>query len=65
MAAAKHVARLKGQGLGRTISELARRGLIPEATPTGGLQDGVPVWTHDPGAIPVTNEVVRNLADDE
>jgi hypothetical protein len=62
MDAAKRVARLKGQGLGRTISELARRGLVPEARPTVDLQEGIPVWTHKPDAIPVTSEMVRSLA---
>jgi len=29
------------------------------------LRDGIPVWVHAPGAIPVTSEMVRNLADEE
>ncbi len=62
--AAKELARLKNQGLGRAISDLARRGLIPE-TPVVEMQDGIPVWIHGPGAISVTSEMVRSLAADE
>jgi hypothetical protein len=63
--AAKELARLKNQGIGRAISDLARRGLVPEISPTVEIQDGIPVWTHGPGAVEVTSEMVRNLADDE
>jgi hypothetical protein len=65
MQAARELAHHKGQGLGRAISDLARRGLAPQTLPTVELQDGIPVWTHAPGAIPVTSELVRSLADDE
>ncbi|MDP9170100.1 MAG: type II toxin-antitoxin system VapB family antitoxin [Acidobacteriota bacterium] len=63
--AAREMARLKKQGIGRAISDLARRGLVPETSPTVELRDGIPVWTHKPGAIAVTSEMLRNLADDE
>jgi len=63
MLAAREMARLKNQGIGRTISDLARRGLMPDASPARELQFGVPVWTHGPGAVAVTCEMVRNLAD--
>ena len=63
--AAKELARLKNQGIGRAISDLARRGLIPDAAPVVELRDGIPVWTHGPGAVAVTNEMVRNLAEEE
>jgi hypothetical protein len=62
---AKEIARLKNERIGHVISDLARRGLVPETCPTVEMQDGIPVWIHAPGAIPVTNEMVRNLADDE
>jgi hypothetical protein len=65
IAAAKHVARLKEQGIGKTISELARRGLIADSSPTVAIEAGVPFWIHKPAAIPVTNELVRSLADEE
>jgi hypothetical protein len=63
--AAKEMARIRNQGIGRAISDLARRGLAPEAAPIIEMEDGIPVWKHGPGAIPVTSEMVRNLADDE
>ena len=65
MEAAKQLARLKNQGLGRALSDLARRGLLADASPTVEIQDGIPVWIHRPGAITVTSELVRNLADEE
>ena len=65
MQAAREIARLKNQGIGRTISDLARRGLMPDASPDRELQFGVPVWKHSPGAVAVTSEMVRNLAQDE
>ena len=64
MLAAKDVARLKNQGLGRTLSELARRGLQPDVAPVLEVRDGIPVWIHGPGAIVVTSGLVRNLADE-
>ena len=63
--AARELARLNRRGIGRTISELARRGLAPDSTPARELESGVPVWIHAPGAVAVTSELVRNLADDE
>jgi len=65
MQTARELARLKNQGIGRAISDLARRGLMPDAAPTVEVRDGVPVWTHGPGAVAVTSEMVRNLADEE
>ncbi|MBL8295393.1 MAG: hypothetical protein JNN08_26340 [Bryobacterales bacterium] len=65
MVVAKEMARLKNQGIGRTISDLARRGLMPDASPARELQFGVPVWKHGPGAVAVTGEMVRNMADEE
>ncbi len=65
MQAARDIARLKNVGLGRVLSELARRGLTPESAPRVVLENGIPVWKHGPGAISVTNEMVRGLADEE
>jgi hypothetical protein len=65
MQAAREIARLKNQGIGRSLSELARRGLAPETSPTVKMEHGIPVWQHGPGAIPVTNEMIRNLMDEE
>lgn len=60
---ARVLASRKGQGLGRTLSELARRGLVPEESSRMEVRDGIPVWVHGPGAIPVTNALVRSLLD--
>ena len=65
MRAAREMARLKNQRIGRTISDLARRGLVPETSPIVEFQDGIQVWKHGAGAVAVTSEMVRNLADDE
>jgi hypothetical protein len=62
---ARELARLKNQGLGRAISDLARRGLMSDTAPSIEVRDGIPVWTHKPGAIPVTSELVRSLIDEE
>ncbi len=65
MEAAKQLARLKNQGVGRALSDLARRGLLAEASPTVEVRDGIPMWTHRPGAVAVTSELIRNQADEE
>ena len=65
MRVAREIAQLKRQGIGRAISDLARRGLVPEVAPVVELKNGIPVWIHGPGAIAVTSEMVRNLAEDE
>ena len=64
MQVAKEIARLKNQGIGQALSDLARRGLTPEVSSVE-LRDSIPVWTHAPGAITITNEMVRNLLDGE
>lgn len=63
--AARQLSRLRNENLGRTISDLARRGLVPESAPTIELHGGIPVFVHRPGAVTVTSEMVRNLAEDE
>ena len=65
LAAARTLSHRKNQSIGRAISELARRGLAPEREPRVEMRNGIPVWVHPPGAIPVTNELVRNLLDEE
>jgi len=64
LSVARDIARLQNQGLGRTLSDLARRGLQPEVAPVVEIRDGIPVWVHGPGAVTVTSELVRNLADE-
>jgi hypothetical protein len=65
MEVARTLARLKSQGIGRAISDLARRGLATQTAPLIEREHGIPVWKHGPGAVPVTSEIVRNLAEDE
>lgn len=65
MQAVRELARVKRQGLGRTMSDVARRGLLPSTVPEQELQFGIPVWKHQAGAVAVTSELVRNLADEE
>jgi hypothetical protein len=43
----------------------ARRGLAPDESPVVEVQDGIPIWKHSPGAIPVRSEMLRNLAEEE
>lgn len=62
---ARELARLKNHGVGKAISELARRGLKLDDEPKLAFEHGIPVWQHAPGAVPVTSELVRNLSDDE
>jgi hypothetical protein len=64
MEAVREIARLRNQAIGRALSDLARRGLMPDQMPIVEIRDGVPVWTHSPGATPVTNELVRNLVEE-
>jgi hypothetical protein len=65
MDAARALTQLKNERVGRTISDLARRGLASEVPPVVEVRDGIPVWVHAPGAIPVTSELVRRLAGEE
>ena len=60
----RDIARLKDQGIGKAISDLARRGLQGDGAPVVEVRGGIPVWVHAPGAITVTSELVRNLADE-
>jgi hypothetical protein len=36
-----------------------------DASAVAEIQNGIPVWTHRPGAVAITSEMVRNLAEDE
>lgn len=65
LAAAKEVSRLKGESLGKTISDLARRGLEPQSKLKVIMKNGVPVIQHQRKPIPVTPELVRAIAEME
>jgi hypothetical protein len=58
--AAKDLARERNQTLGKTLSELARRGLRPVAQPQPRGR-GLPVLPRKAGAKPVTSEMVKAL----
>jgi len=65
LAAAKEIARLRGDGLGRVLSDLARRGLQPSSALKMEEQDGIPVFVHDPSPIPVTPDLIRQILDSD
>ena len=64
LADARRLARLQKQPLARTINQLLQRGLTREE-PKIEIRRGIPVMVHGPGAIPITNELVRSLLDEE
>jgi hypothetical protein len=41
------------------------RGLAPQTLPSVQMEHGIPVWKHGPGAVPVTNELIRSLGEGE
>ncbi len=61
---ARRLARLQKQPLARTINQLLERGLSSKDAKIE-TRRGIPVMVHGPGAIPVTNELVRSLLDEE
>ena len=65
LSAAKELARLRRDSLGRVLSDLARRGLQPASSPQIEEKRGIPVLVHQPNAIPVTPELVRQLLESE
>jgi hypothetical protein len=65
MVAVRDAARLRGESLGRTVSDWMRRGLTAQDEPDIEMFDGIPVLMHPPGATQVTSELVRALTEDE
>ena len=63
LAAAKQLARERASTLGRTLSDIARRGLQPGPAPQ--YRNGVPLLATRPGTKRVTLELVNQLRDDE
>jgi hypothetical protein len=63
LAAAKQLARKRASTLGRTLSDIARRGLQPQ--PAGEVRNGVHLLPVRPGSKKVTMELVNQLRDDE
>lgn len=62
--AAKELAALRGEPVGRIVSELARKALAPEADRLAE-RNGVPLLPPRADARPVSLAVVNALRDDE
>jgi len=47
------------------VMEVVRRmvELAADTAPLVELREGIPVWVHGPGAVPVTSEMVGELAE--
>jgi hypothetical protein len=65
MEAARDLSRLKAKTIGQIVSELIRNGLTREKAPAIETRNGIPVWVHPGGVVPVTSELIRNLAEEE
>lgn len=62
--AARELAELNGTTMGKTISDLARRGLAPKDE-APEVRSGVPLLRPRSDAKPVSLETVNRLRDDE
>jgi hypothetical protein len=62
LAAARTLARERGESIGHVLSELARRGLRPEGS--YGEDRGFPVFEVREGATLITPDDVRRALDD-
>jgi len=62
--AARSLAESEKESLGRVLSRLARRGLVPARKPSR-RRGGFPVVALPPDSPPVTSETVRRALDDE
>ena len=61
LAAARTLAAERGTSIGVALSDLARKGLQPAPL---GDEDGLPVFTVEPGAPVITPEMVSRAQDD-
>jgi hypothetical protein len=61
--AARAMAAAESRSLGRVISELARRGLLPP-DPHAGAEDGFPVFRVPAGAPPITDRMVSEVLEE-
>jgi hypothetical protein len=61
--AARALADGEGRSLGRVLSDLARRGLMPRESRLDE-EDGFPVFRVDPTAPPITAEMVQAALDE-
>lgn len=62
--AVKEVARMRGNTIGETLSELARTALSTKSPARSGIRNGVPVLPARPGAAIVTPDMVRHFHDE-
>jgi hypothetical protein len=58
---AKDIARDKHQSLGRAISDLMQKGLMPRPVMYAEIRNGIQLLPRLPGAKPVTDEHVKEL----
>lgn len=60
LAAARAIAESENRSLGSVVSELARRGLVPQQR----AADGFPTFEVSEGAAPITPDMVERAMDD-
>jgi hypothetical protein len=63
LATVRAMARTEGRSIGRVLSDLARRGLVP-AVSRVGEKEGFPVFEVGPEAPPITDEMVQSALED-
>ena len=63
LAAARGLAEIQKKSIGEVISSLARQALHRDAPPAP-TRNGVPLLQPQPGAMPVTMELVNRLRDE-
>ncbi|HEV3105214.1 MAG TPA: CopG family transcriptional regulator [Trinickia sp.] len=63
LAAVRERAQREHRSLGEVLSALARQALRP-AAPTPATRNGLPLLPRQPGATPVTPELVNQLRDE-
>ncbi len=61
--AARAIARAERRALGVVVSDLVRRGLVPEQ-PRIDDDEGFPVFRVRPGSPPITEEMVRGALEE-
>lgn len=65
LAAAKEIARVRGQSAGAVISELARKGLQSDRKIHKRGRSGFPVFDVPDEAEPLTTDTVETIIEDE
>lgn len=63
LAVAKELASTQKKSVGEVISFLARKALQPVIAP-GSTRNGVPLLKPNPGSLPVTSEMVKQLLEE-